>query len=61
MDATASKIKKFFAKKKTEAKFKLAGPGRKLNAEPPTASTSQKPSKDTYVPVKRDELSAEAK
>lgn len=61
MDATASKIKKFFAKKKTEAKFKLAGPGRKLNAEPPAPSTSQKPSKDAYVPIKRDELSAEAK
>lgn len=27
----ADKIKKFFARKKTDAKFKLAGPGHKLN------------------------------
>lgn len=27
----ADKIKKFFAKKKSDAKFKLAGPGHKLN------------------------------
>lgn len=27
----AEKIKKFFAKKKADAKFKLAGPGRRLN------------------------------
>ncbi|XP_055379915.1 UBX domain-containing protein 6 [Condylostylus longicornis] len=61
-----SKIKKFFSKKKEEAKFRLnagggsLGQGRKLNAvqEP---STSQKKVKDAYVPPKRKELSSEAK
>lgn len=63
MDSAASKIKKFFSKKKSEAKFKTAGPGRKLNAEPsssPSGSHAKKP-KDVYVPVKRDDLTDEAK
>lgn len=62
MDQAASKIKKFFSKKKSEAKFKTAGPGRKLNAEsPPSGSQSAKKPKDVYVPVKRNDLTDEAK
>lgn len=64
MDQAASKIKKFFSKKKSEAKFKTAGPGRKLNAEsPPSPSGSQssKKPKDVYVPIKRNDLTDEAK
>ncbi|KAL3285512.1 hypothetical protein HHI36_000043 [Cryptolaemus montrouzieri] len=36
----AEKIKKFFAKKKQDAKFKLAGPGRKLNESVDNSSSS---------------------
>lgn len=62
MDQAASKIKKFFSKKKNEAKFKTAGPGRKLNAEsPPSGSHSAPKSKDVYVPIKRNDLTEEAK
>lgn len=63
MDSAASKIKKFFSKKKTEAKFKSAGPGRKLNAESAASSSGShaKKPKDVYVPVKRDDLTDEAK
>lgn len=61
---TASKIKNFFSKKKSEAKFKTAGPGRKLNDENAASSSkgsqAKKP-KDVYVPVKRDDLTDEAK
>lgn len=53
----ADKIKKFFAKKKADAKFKLAGPGHKLNAS--TSSTNSQ-IKTPYVP-KRTEPSAEAR
>lgn len=63
MDKTASKIKKFFSRKKSEAKFKTAGPGRKLNddsASSSSGSQSKKP-KDVYVPVKRNDLTDEAK
>lgn len=62
MDQAASKIKKFFSKKKTEAKFKTAGPGRKLNADTPSSgSQSTKKPKDVYVPIKRNDLTDEAK
>jgi UBX domain-containing protein 6 len=62
MDQAASKIKKFFSKKKSEAKFKTAGPGRKLNAESaPSGSQSAKKPKDVYVPIKRHDLTDEAK
>lgn len=64
MDQAASKIKKFFSKKKSEAKFKSAGPGRKLNDNPPASSSSSKPHskpKDVYVPIKRSDLTDEAK
>lgn len=62
MDQAASKIKKFFSKKKSEAKFKTAGPGRKLNADsPPAGSQSAKKPKDVYVPIKRNDLTEEAK
>jgi len=56
------KIKKFFTKKKEQAKFKMniAGPGRKLNAEAPIPSKS-KPEKEAYVPPKREDLTNEAK
>uniref|UniRef100_U5EUD8 Putative ubiquitin regulatory protein n=1 Tax=Corethrella appendiculata TaxID=1370023 RepID=U5EUD8_9DIPT len=57
----ADKIKKFFAKKKADAKFKLAGPGRKLNSEVPSSSSRSKNQQDVYRPPKRNELSAEAK
>jgi UBX domain-containing protein 6 len=62
MDQAASKIKKFFSKKKSEAKFKTAGPGRKLNDNSAASSSgSQKKPKDVYVPIKRDDLTNEAK
>ncbi|XP_028133703.1 UBX domain-containing protein 6 [Diabrotica virgifera virgifera] len=48
----AEKIKKFFAKKKADAKFKLAGPGHKLTESSSTASNQSKPSKGAYVPPK---------
>ncbi|XP_037949700.1 UBX domain-containing protein 6 [Teleopsis dalmanni] len=60
-----SKIKKYFLKKKQEASFKLKlggsmGQGHALNAPKPEPSTSRQ-SRDTYVPPKRKELSAEAR
>lgn len=64
MDQAASKIKKFFSKKKSEAKFKSAGPGRKLNADSAASSSGSqqsKKAKDVYVPIKRDDLTDEAK
>ncbi|XP_055677517.1 UBX domain-containing protein 6 [Lutzomyia longipalpis] len=54
------KLAQFFAKKKEEAKFKLAGPGRKLNAES-QPTTSQKKSKDAYVKPVRKEAGQEAR
>ena len=59
MSNAAEKIKKFFAKKKQEAKFKLSGPGRKLNAEGPAPSSSSS-KKDVYIPPKRTELTKES-
>lgn len=60
----ADKIKRFFAKKKEEAKFKLAGPGRKLNANDNSGGQSSKgksTNKEVYKPPKRNELSSEAR
>jgi UBX domain-containing protein 6 len=54
------KIKKFFSRKKSEAKFKLAGTGRKLNSEAPAPSKPKNP-KDVYIPPKRSEFSEGAK
>uniref|UniRef100_A0A6B2EDH0 Putative ubiquitin regulatory protein n=1 Tax=Phlebotomus kandelakii TaxID=1109342 RepID=A0A6B2EDH0_9DIPT len=54
------KLAQFFMKKKEEAKFKLAGPGRKLNAEP-QPTTSQKKGKETYVKPTRKGLGMEAR
>ncbi|CAG9839959.1 unnamed protein product [Diabrotica balteata] len=48
----AEKIKKFFAKKKADARFKLAGPGHKLSESSSSASNQSKPSKNAYVPPK---------
>uniref|UniRef100_A0A1B6DSL4 PUB domain-containing protein n=1 Tax=Clastoptera arizonana TaxID=38151 RepID=A0A1B6DSL4_9HEMI len=57
----ADKIKKFFEKKKAEAKFKKAGPGHRLN-ESRSESLSQKSSSSGSVSnVPRAPLSAEAK
>lgn len=62
MDQAASKIKKFFAKKKSDVKFKTAGPGVKLNsATSSSSSTSIKKKSDAYVPIKRNDLTEEAK
>lgn len=61
MDANiADKIKGFFSKKKTNKQFKNAGPGRRLTDDQPQTSKSKKPS-DVYVPIKRDDLTNEAK
>lgn len=63
----ADKIKKFFSKKKEEAKFKLKvgnmGTGRKLNDEPQPASSSPKYNNaaSSFQPPKRKELSEEAR
>lgn len=63
---TANKIKKFFTQKNVDKNFKKAGPGRKLNDDASGSSGIQnskgkkKPS-DVYVPVKRDDLTNEAK
>lgn len=59
-----SLIKKFFAKKKEEAKFKLnaAGQGRKLNSEPAARPQQQRRTNDEpYRPPKRKEISEEAR
>lgn len=63
MDQAASKIKKFFAKKKTDVKFKTAGPGVRLNSSESSSSSqsSSKQKKDAYVPIKRNDLTEEAK
>lgn len=50
----AEKIKKFFAKKKADAKFKLAGPGHKLTE---SSTTVVGPKKDRYVPPQKGEQS----
>lgn len=53
----ADKIKKFFAKKKTDAKFKLAGPGHKLTDNTASSSSIRTPQTTT----KRVEPSQEAR
>ncbi|CAG4968625.1 unnamed protein product [Parnassius apollo] len=56
----AEKIKKFFQKKKADAKFKLAGPGHKLTES--TISNQSSTSSRKEVPVvKRSGLSEESK
>lgn len=55
----ADKIKKFFQKKKVEAKFKLAGPGHKLS-EATISSQSSNSSKQDVLP-KRLGLTQESK
>lgn len=61
---SAEKIKKFFSRKKEEAKFKLTGglgQGRTLKAGPESSSSNKKNTKDIYQPPKRKALSEEAK
>jgi len=65
MESAANKIKNFFSQKKVAKSFKKAGPGRKLNDDASSSSANyskgkKKPS-DVYVPVKRDDLTNEAK
>ncbi|CAH1169858.1 unnamed protein product [Phaedon cochleariae] len=48
----AEKIKKFFAKKKADTKFKLAGPGHKLNESSTTVVVGPSKKKPAYVPSK---------
>nr|CAH7759585.1 unnamed protein product [Callosobruchus chinensis] len=48
----AEKIKKFFAKKKADARFKRAGPGHKLNASSSTLVVGPSKKKPDYVPSK---------
>jgi UBX domain-containing protein 6 len=63
MDSVGAKVKKFFAKKKSDAKFSKAGPGRKL-ADEGGSSNSKPKEKDVYaVPaaVRRDDLTDEMK
>lgn len=47
----SEKVKKFFQKKKADAKFKMAGPGHKLNESSASVVTSNK--KASYVPPQR--------
>lgn len=60
----SNRIRKFFSRKKEEAKFKLRvgniGTGHQLN-EPSAPSSSRPTPKDVYIPPKRQELSHEAK
>ncbi|XP_072946323.1 UBX domain-containing protein 6 [Epargyreus clarus] len=56
----ADKIKKFFQKKKVDAKFKLAGPGHKLSESTISSHGSNSSKKDAPV-VKRSGLSEESK
>jgi UBX domain-containing protein 6 len=55
----ADKIKKFFQKKKADAKFKLAGPGHKLTEE--TVSQKNSSSGRSYAAVPRSEPSTESR
>jgi len=55
----ADKIKKFFKKKKVDAKFKLAGPGRKLTEETVPQKITSSGSSHTAVP--RSEPSTESR
>lgn len=56
----ADKIKKFFQKKKADAKFKLAGPGHKLTESTISNQSSSSLKKEAPV-VKRSGLSEESK
>jgi UBX domain-containing protein 6 len=53
----ADKIKKFFQKKRVDAKFKSAGPGQKLADEKKKISTSG----SSYTAVPRSEPSTESR
>lgn len=55
----ADKIKKFFQRKKVDAKFKLAGPGHKLTEE--TVSQKIASSGSSYTAVPRSEPSTESR
>lgn len=54
------KIKKFFQRKKADAKFKLAGPGHKLSDSTISSHSSNSVARDAR-PVKRSGLSEESK
>lgn len=56
-----NKIKNFFAKSQADKKFKKAGPGRKLDDSSHSHSSKSKKPTDVYVPIKRDDLTDEAK
>lgn len=47
----ADKIKKFFARKKVDAKFKLAGPGHKMTGSSTSQQSSQQKKQDKYTPA----------
>lgn len=50
----ADKVKNFFQKAKADAKFKKAGPGRKLTGSPSSStSTASAQKKGAYVPPQR--------
>lgn len=55
----AEKIKNFFKKKKSDAKFKLAGPGHKLTES--TTSYDKPATKNQYTVKPRNNLSEEAR
>lgn len=55
----AEKIKNFFKKKKSDAKFKLAGPGHKLSES--TTSFDKPTTRNQYVVKPRNNLSEEAR
>lgn len=54
------KIKKFFQKKKVDAKFKMAGPGHKLTESASSSQTSNSSRRDVQI-VKRSGLTEECK
>lgn len=55
----ADKIKKFFQKKKADAKFKLAGPGHRLTDE--NTSRNRTDSHSSYTAVPRSAPSTESR
>lgn len=57
----SDKIKKYFAKKKADVKFKTAGPGRKLNADSSNSSQKNQNASSNYKAKPRSEPSAEAR
>ncbi|XP_063834195.1 UBX domain-containing protein 6 [Ostrinia nubilalis] len=56
----ADKIKKFFQKKKVDAKFKMAGPGHKLSESTMSSQSSNSMRREAEV-IKRSGLSEESK